>query len=94
MFGFFKKSDSSSAPEVNPVDPLRSADQKTGWATRLKQGLRRTREQLGRQLSGLFTLGGKIDEELFEQLETVLLTADVGIDATTALLDRLRQRVK
>ncbi len=48
----------------------------------------------GDQLSGLFGSGGKIDKDLYEELETILITADVGMDATRALLADLRHRVK
>lgn len=65
----------------------------TNWATRVRQGLSRTRDNLGKQLSGLLG-SGKIDEALFEELETILLTADTGVSATTWLLDELRRQVK
>ena len=49
--------------------------------------------KLGKRLSGILG-GGKIDENLYEELETLLITADVGIDATTWLLGTLRKQVK
>jgi fused signal recognition particle receptor len=64
-----------------------------GFAEKLRLGLTRTRQNLGKQLSGLFG-GGKIDEELYEELETILLTADTGVTATTHLLEDLRKQVK
>lgn len=64
-----------------------------GWADKVRQGLSRTRENLGKQLSGLFG-GGMIDAALYEELETILLTADSGVNATTWLLDELRRQVK
>ncbi len=67
---------------------------KLSWAQRLKQGLSRTRGALTGQIAGLFGIGAKIDEALFEELETVLLSADVGVEATQHLTDRLRSRVK
>ncbi|MDR3390143.1 MAG: signal recognition particle-docking protein FtsY [Sulfuriferula sp.] len=100
MFSFFKKSGDKSAPaEFEPLpavlpEPAVDSAPKISWAQRLKQGLSRTREQLGKQLTGLFGIGVKIDETLFEELETILLTADVGVEATQALLDQLRSRVK
>ena len=63
------------------------------WAAKVRQGLSRTRENLGRQLSGLFG-GGKIDAALYEELEAILLTADTGVNATAWLLDELRKQVK
>lgn len=86
MFSFFKKSEPTAAEE--------SQSKPESWAARLKQGLARTREQFGRKLTNLFSGGGKIDEELYEELETILLTSDVGVAATQYLLDDLRARVR
>ncbi len=79
MFGFLKK-----AP------PEQVASEKRSWLSRLKSGLART----GDQLSDLFGRSGKIDDELYEELETILITADVGMDATRFLLAELRHQVK
>lgn len=61
----------------------------TSWLARLKQGLTRTRVNL----VGLFS-GGVIDDVLFDDLETALIGADLGVTTTTHVLDRLRTRVK
>lgn len=66
---------------------------KVNWKERLRTGLSKTRNQLGTGFKVLFR-GRKIDEELYEELETVLLTADVGVDATTQLLEEIRTTVK
>lgn len=63
------------------------------WAIKVRQSLSRTRENLGKQLSGLLG-GGKIDAALYEELEAILLTADAGVNATAWLLDELRKQVK
>ncbi len=96
VFGFFKSGKSESAPDTAPDEAIPSpqAPAKVSWAQRLKQGLARTRTGLTGQVGSLLRVGVKIDETLFEELETVLLTADVGVDATQHLLDRLRKRVK
>jgi fused signal recognition particle receptor len=83
MFGFLKKLTSGSPPE-------QSTPEKRGWISRLKSGLART----GSQLTDLFGRGGKIDDDLYEELETILITADVGMDATRFLLAELRHQVK
>ncbi len=88
MFGFRKTNSSSD----KPTEPEKPAS-RPGWAQRLKVGLAKTREKLGGQLAGLFGAGRKIDEVLYEELEAILLTADVGVDATEALLERLRKQV-
>jgi fused signal recognition particle receptor len=80
MFSFLKKS------PTNPTDE----PAKSSWLARLKTGLART----GNQLTNLFSSGGKIDDELYEELETILITSDVGMDATRALLADLRHYVK
>ena len=65
----------------------------SNWAARVREGLSRTRDNFGRRLSGLWG-GGKIDEAVYEEMETVLLTADAGVNATSWLLDELRRKVK
>ncbi|WP_255991989.1 signal recognition particle-docking protein FtsY [Chitinolyticbacter albus] len=77
---------SASAP-AQPQDKPRAS-----WADRLKAGLAKTRNALGKNLASLFG-GGQIDEELYEELETVLITADMGVDATHHLLKDVRDRV-
>ncbi|MBI1943044.1 MAG: signal recognition particle-docking protein FtsY [Betaproteobacteria bacterium] len=65
----------------------------TSWATRLKAGLARTREALGGGLGAL--LGRRrVDAALYEELESALLAADCGVEATRALLEDLRGREK
>jgi len=65
-----------------------------GWAAKLKQGLQRTREVLNTDLTDLFARHPKIDEALYEELETLLISADVGVAATAHLIDALRTRAK
>jgi fused signal recognition particle receptor len=83
-----------AAPSVVDAAPPEAAATRPGWAQRLRQGLAKTRDKLGGQLSSLFGVGRKIDAELYEELETILITADVGIDATQALLDSLQKQVR
>jgi fused signal recognition particle receptor len=80
MFGFLKKTLSGNAEK--PANP--------GWLGKLKRGLART----GNQLADLFGGGGKINDELYEELETILITSDVGMDATRHLLADLRREVR
>ncbi|MBB1434819.1 signal recognition particle-docking protein FtsY [Pseudoalteromonas sp. SG43-6] len=61
---------------------------KEGFFARLKKGLLKTKVNLGSGFASIFT-GKKIDDELFEDLETQLLTADLGVDTTMKLIDRL-----
>ena len=100
MFDFFKKNKPADPPPVPPVaeptpapQPLTQEKPTLSWTERLKRGLAKTRSQLGLQLASLFG-GGKIDEDVYEELETILLTSDVGIAATETLLEQIRTRVK
>ncbi|MDR0274579.1 MAG: signal recognition particle-docking protein FtsY [Burkholderiaceae bacterium] len=76
-----------SPAETSP--PQTAALARAGWLGRLRAGLRKT----GSGISSVF-IGAKIDEALYEELETALLLADAGVPATTHLLDDLRRRVK
>lgn len=81
------------AKKSDPVTPAPAESASLSWTQRLKNGLSKTRQQLGGQLSALFG-GGKINEDIYEELETILLTSDVGVNATQYLLEQLRNRVK
>ncbi|MDX3882325.1 MAG: signal recognition particle-docking protein FtsY [Achromobacter sp.] len=76
------------APEPVPA-PVAEAPKKASWLSRLKQGLSRT----GQSIGGIF-VGVKVDENLFEELESALIMADAGLEATEKLLTALRARVK
>ncbi len=70
---------------LTPVDP---------WFAKMAAGLNKTRESLVGQVKNLFSSHKKIDDELWDELEDVLLTADVGIGASERILEELRQVVK
>ncbi|MHA4978377.1 signal recognition particle-docking protein FtsY [Pseudomonas extremorientalis] len=75
-------------PVVAPVETS-----KTGFFARLKQGLSKTSASIGEGMASLF-LGKKvIDDELLEDIETRLLTADVGVEATAVIIQSLTQKV-
>ncbi|TXC66827.1 signal recognition particle-docking protein FtsY [Piscinibacter aquaticus] len=101
MFSFFKKkvapapaappsTDQAVAPA--PIAAAQSAPaepERRGWLDKLRQGLRRT----GSGIAQVFT-GTQIDDALYEELESALLMADAGVQATQFLLDDLKRRVK
>ena len=67
------------------------SDDQASWRARLKAGLARTRGALGGGLAALL-VRRRVDEALFEELETALLGADCGVEATQAVISRLRER--
>lgn len=81
-----------TAEPAVPSGQVAAGTEKLGWAARLKQGLSKSRNQMAKSLAGVFG-GGKIDEDLYEELETVLLTSDMGIEATEHLMSEVRKRV-
>ena len=92
MFSFLKPKPrpAEETPSAAPAEAVPAS----GWFSRLKEGLTKTRRQLGGRLSGLFGVGRKLDEAFYEELETVLLTSDVGVQATDYLIENLRSRAR
>lgn len=90
MFGLSKKEKDMSRAEARPM-PEKPAE--TGLLGRLKQGLARTRVKLGNGL-GTLVLGEKvIDANLFDEIETQLLSADIGIDASNQIIGNLKLKL-
>lgn len=81
-------------PEPAPVVAAPAGEQsKPGFFARLKQGLSKTSASIGEGMASLF-LGKKvIDDDLLDEIETRLLTADVGVEATSAIVQNLTQKV-
>ncbi len=78
-----ESSESEAAPE----------DQRN-WYSRLKAGLAKTRNNIVGQISGLLRVGRTIDEELMEEIEEILIQADVGVNTTLELMDNVREVVR
>ena len=69
-------------------------EEKTGFIEKLFGGLSKTRKEMSDKIGAVLSSYKKIDEELFEDLEEILVTADVGVNTTMKLMDRVRERVK
>jgi fused signal recognition particle receptor len=83
MFSFFKKS---------PKENTSPAPTQEGWLTRLKSGLKKTRDNLQNKVSGLFT--GRLNDEWFNELEEALILADVGVKTAQLLIKNLKIKAK
>ncbi|MGO1247514.1 MAG: signal recognition particle-docking protein FtsY [Oceanisphaera sp.] len=84
------------AEEAKAAEEARLAEEaaktpKKGFFARLKTGLLKTRQNIGSGFFGLFS-GKKIDDDLFEELETQLLTADLGVETTLSIIDNLTRQ--
>ncbi len=89
MFGFGKKSKADK-----PSDPAEEQPEQTGkFLSRLKDRLARTRSNLTDGLANLLLGRKSIDAELLEELETLLLLADVGVDATARIVQEITEQV-
>ena len=96
MFSFFKKKPQEAAPQpAAPAEiahvptPAPAPEQRTSWLSRLRAGLAKTSSNL----TTLF-VGARIDDDLYDELESALLMSDAGVEATHFLLDALKRKVK
>ena len=81
--------ESEEAEKSEDSEESTEAEQKSSWLAKLRGGLAKT----GKSIGGIF-VGVRVDEALFEELETALIMADTGVEATEQLLIALRMRVK
>ena len=81
------------APEAAP-EPEPEPEPAVSVFQRIRQGLGKTRESLSGGLADLFSVGKKIDDELLVEIETTLLMADVGVTATTEIIDSLTDKLE
>lgn len=97
MLNWFKKKDKkerSEELEKEVEEVIEEREEKPSLFEKLKRGLTKTRDDFSNKIDGIIKSYQKIDEELFEDLEEVLVTADVGINTTMELIDNLRERVR
>ncbi|MCK1784948.1 signal recognition particle-docking protein FtsY [Pseudomonas sp. TNT11] len=80
-------------PPAEPAPVAAAETSKTGFFARLKQGLSKTSATIGEGMASLFLGKKTIDDELLEDIETRLLTADVGVEATAVIIQSLTQKV-
>lgn len=65
-----------------------------GFFARLKEGLTKTRENIVKGIDSVFSGFSSIDDDFYEELEEILIMGDIGVNATTAIVERLKQQVK
>jgi len=86
-FNIFKKKKSPK-----PEAPQEKTDD--GLFTKLKSGLTKTRKVLNTDVTALFSGSSRIDDALFDDLEEILVTSDLGVDITMAMMERIRKKAR
>jgi len=89
FFGGRKDTPATPAPDAAEDD-----SPKSGLFSRMKQAVARTRESLSAKIETIVSLTRTVDESTLESLETALITSDLGVQTTTAILDALRDRAR
>ena len=69
-------------------------EDKKGFFSRLVEGLSKTRSNIVEGIDSIFSGFSKIDEDFYEEIEEILIMGDIGINATTAIIEDLREKVK
>lgn len=69
-------------------------EEKMGFFARLKSGLKKTRDNIVNGIDSVFSGFSSIDEKFYEELEEILIMGDIGVNATTAIVERLKKQVK
>jgi len=82
-----------TTPEKTPEPIAEEKPQKIGFFTRLKQGLSKTRQSFTESIASLVLGRKEIDDDLLDDLEMILLTADVGVEATDRIIRNLTDQV-
>ena len=70
------------------------SEEKKGFFSRLKAGLTKTRDNIVRGIDSVFSGFSAIDDDFYEELEEILIMGDMGVNATTAIIERLKKEVR
>lgn len=95
-------SESETLPEEAPeteagdqkTDDADEGEEKVGWFKRLKQGLEKTRDDMNFKINDILGNYVKIDDEMMEDLEDLLISSDMGMETTMTLIDRLKESIR
>ena len=95
FISLFGSNNEPEKPEPEPeTDAVAEPEAKSGFFSRMKQAVTRTRESFTAKIEDIVALTRTVDESSLEALETALLTSDIGVQTTTEILDALRERAK
>ena len=80
--------------EINTNELVDDDVEDAGFFAKIKKGLTKTRDQFSQGLTNLFTRNVKIDDDLYDELEEILISADLGMTSTVEIVDQLRDEIK
>ena len=83
-----------SLNEPEKPEPQEPEEKKSGFFSRMREAVTRTRESLGSKIEGIVAMTRTVDESALEDLEMALLASDIGVQTTTEILDALRDRAR
>ncbi|WP_105300498.1 signal recognition particle-docking protein FtsY [Anaerococcus marasmi] len=91
---FDDKIDTINKEEINTNESIDDDAEATGFFAKIKKGLTKTRSQFSQGLTNLFTRNVKIDDDLYDELEEILISADIGMTSTLEIVDELMDEIK
>lgn len=97
MINWFKKSNTETCKEdeIDLESTLSQSEEKNiGFLEKLKSGLAKTRKDMSSKIEDVLSIYKKVDDELFDNLEDVLISADIGVNSTMKIIDKLKLRIK
>jgi len=86
--------EAASIPEEKGNGSEEASSSKTGWLSRFKKGLQKTRQNLSGRLESLIKHSDRIDDDFWDEVEEILIQADVGVETSLELVNKVRQEVK
>ena len=85
----------SDPEDAEPTEEASEApEEKVGWFARLKQGLEKTRDDMNYKINDILGNYVKIDDDMMEDLEDLLISSDMGMETTMTLIDRLKDSIR
>ena len=81
-------------PEKKPEEPQEPEEKKSGFFSRMRDAVTRTRESFSQKIEGIVAMTRQVDERDLEDLEAALITSDIGVQTTTEIIDALRDRAR
>lgn len=93
LFGSLKEPEEPEKPQ-EPENPEGEESSKSGFFSRMRQAVTRTRDNLSTKIEGIVALTRTVDESSLEELEAALITSDIGVQTTNEIIEALRDRAR